>query len=314
MLGLQGFQFFTEVAAHLPDVAHQAIHGPQKFDGDGAGQRTSAKGGSMHAGMHSAGHPVGGQDGAKRQTGSQRLGYGDDVRLHSVVLIGEVFSRAAQTALDLVDDQQGAGTLGQFPCRPQELRADGIDAAFSLDRLQTHGAHAAIELPLQVVDVIEGDEPDAGQQRRKGMTILCLPGRGQRTKGAAVEGIFQSQNAPLRLVAVRVLSAGQGTGELERSFPGFGAAVAEKCLVQAGNLGQPFGQFRLVLVIEQVGYVNQPARLALEHSLDRGVCVPERIDPQPAQEIEVAFPFRVPEVDAPSPSKENALAIIGWQQ
>ena len=83
--------------------------------------------------------------------------------------------------------------------------ADGINAAFSLDRFQADGAHAAIELPLQVVDVIEGDEPDAGQQRRKGMTILCLTGRGQRTKSAAVEGIFQSQNAPLRLVAIGVL-------------------------------------------------------------------------------------------------------------
>ena len=101
---------------------------------------------------------------------------------------------------------------------------------------------------------------------------------------------------------------------LSAPFPGFGAAVAEKRLIQAGNLGQPFGQFRLVLVIEQVGDVNQPARLALEHTLDGGMRVPERIDPEPAEEIETAFPFRVPQVDAPSPGKENPLAIVGGKQ
>ena len=48
---------------------------------------------------------------SQRQTGGQRFRHGDDVRLHPVMLIGEVLSGAAQAALDFVDDQQRAGAV-----------------------------------------------------------------------------------------------------------------------------------------------------------------------------------------------------------
>ena len=96
------------------------------------------------------------------------------------------------------------------------------------------------------------------------MPIFFLPGRGQRAKRPAMKRIFQRQQTPLGFVAVVVLGAGKGASQFERAFPGFGAAVAEKRLVQAGNFRQPLRQLRLVLVEKQIRHVNQPAGLTLQ--------------------------------------------------
>ena len=52
-----------------------------------------------------------------------------------------------------------------------------------------------------------------------------------------------------------------GAGELQRGLPGFGAAVAEEDAIEAGDLGEAQGEFGGVLVIEEVGGVDE--RLAL---------------------------------------------------
>ena len=57
-------------------------------------------------GMHAARNPIGGEDGAKRQAASERLGNGDDVGSNAIVLVGKVASGAAEAALNLIKHQQ----------------------------------------------------------------------------------------------------------------------------------------------------------------------------------------------------------------
>ena len=191
--------------------------------------------------------------------------------LNSVMLVGEILPGAAQPALDFVENQQRSGAVAQLPRGLQKFRAQRPDSAFALNRLQANGADAAIKLPLEIVNIVEGDKPDSRHQRRKGMPIFFLPGGGQRAEGAAMKGILQRQQTPLGFVAVAVLGAGKGASQLERAFPGLGAAVAEKCFVQTGDLGQPLRQFRLELVEKQIRHVNQPARLPLQRRLNHGM-------------------------------------------
>src|SRR5450759_5923270 len=70
------------------------------------------------------------------------------------------------------------------------------------------------------------------------------------------------------LAAVLIVHLRKGTGKLERSFPGLGAAVAKESAVKPGDLRQQPREFRLILVEEQIGNMNQPAGLTLDRRLD----------------------------------------------
>ena len=146
------------------------------------------------------------------------------------------------------------------------------------------------------------------------MSILLLPGSRQRTECPPVKGVFQSQQAPFRFVSVVVFNPRQGTRQLQSAFPGFGSAVAEECLVEPGDLRQPLRQFRLILVVEEIGNVNQSVGLPLQRSRDRGMRVAQRVYSNPAEKIQIALAARVPQVHAASASKQHPLAIVSGQQ
>ena len=114
--------------------------------------------------------------------------------------------------------------------------------------------------------------------------------------------------------AVLVIHLRKGAGELERSFPGLGAAVAEESAVKPGNSRQLLRQFRLILVEKKIRNMNQPARLTLDRRLDRRVVVAERIDSDSTQKIQIALATRIPEIYAAPAHKKNGLALVGGKQ
>jgi hypothetical protein len=79
-------------------------------------------------------------------------------------------------------------------------------------------------------------------------------------------------------------------------------------------LRQPPRQLSLIFVEKQIGDVNQPASLALDDGLNRGMCVTERIHSNSAQEIQIAFAVRIPQMHAPPAHEKNGLALIRRQQ
>src|SRR6185312_11553900 len=109
----------------------------------------------MHARMHSAGHAIGRQNRAQWQPSRQWFGHGNDVGLHTKMLVSKVFAGAPKAALDLIEKQQRAGLFGHLSRRLQKLAAERTNSALALNCLQANGANAAIELPLEIIDVIE---------------------------------------------------------------------------------------------------------------------------------------------------------------
>src|ERR1700716_2772145 len=103
--------------------------------------------------------------------------------------------------------------------------------------------------------------------------------------------VLHGKNARLWicLAAVPIIHLRKGAGELERSFPGLGAAVAKESAVKSGNFGQQPREFRLILVEEKIRNMNQPARLTFDRRLDSRVAVAERIHSDSAQEIQIAL-------------------------
>src|SRR5205807_3753481 len=138
------------------------LHKSDKFQSHGAGQRPSAKGGAVHAGMNASGKFFPDQQRAQRKSAGNGLGYGDKVRLNAVMLVGKPASGAAQAALDFIGNQHGIMLAGQPVGGLGKLRADWPDPAFALNKLKADGAHGFIEVALQILYVIELYELHSG--------------------------------------------------------------------------------------------------------------------------------------------------------
>ncbi len=206
--------------------------------------------------MHATANSFGGEDGAKRQAASQWLSDRDYIRQHIVVLVGKVASGAPEAALNLVEHEQCAALFGQVRGKVKKFPIDRTNPAFSLNSLDAHGTNAGIKFSSQVVQVIELDESDARHERNERSSIFRLTGGGQRAESAPMKRIFHGKNARLHLgfaaVAVLIVRLREGAGELERSLPSLGAAVAKESAVESGDFGQPLREFRLILVEEQI--------------------------------------------------------------
>src|ERR1035438_1152590 len=131
-----------------------------------------------------------------------------------------------------------------------------------------------------------------------------------------MERVLHGQNARLwiGLADVLIVHLRKGAGQLERSFPGLGAAVAEESAVKPGDFGQQPRQFRLILVEEEIRNMNQPASLTLDRRLDRRVVIAERINSDSTQEIQIPLATRIPEIHAAPAYKKDRLALVGGKQ
>ena len=79
---------------------------------EAAGDGVAAEGRAVMAGLDHAFDRRAGEDGAERQAAAERLGQRDDVGDDAALLEGEERSGAPEAALDLVEDQDRAGAVG----------------------------------------------------------------------------------------------------------------------------------------------------------------------------------------------------------
>src|SRR6267378_3891911 len=106
--------------------------------------------------------------------------------------------------------------------------------------------------------------------------------------------VLHGKNARLWLVTVAIVHLRKGAGELERPFPGLGAAVAKESAVKPGNFSQQPRELRLIFVEEKIRNMNQPARLTFDGRLHSRVAVAERVDSNATQKIQIPLALRIP--------------------
>ena len=232
----------------------------------GAGQRTAAKGGAVHAGVNGARDFFGAQHCAQRNAARKRLGQRGHVGLNAVVLIRAPLAGAAHAGLNLIDNQQRAGGTRQRARLGKELLRQRTNAALALDGFDENRADFVRELRAQIGDIVEADKLHARNHRPERLAVLRLVRRRHRAEGAAVKALLQRQKLRADLLAFAAQQAGMGARQLQRAFPRFGAGVGEEDAIQPGALGQPQRQFRLTLVIEEVRGVNERAALVRDGS------------------------------------------------
>ncbi len=105
-----------------------------------------------------------------------------------------------------------------------------------------------------------------------------------------------------------------GAHQLQRAFNRFGAAVGKKRAVHARGDAQLLGQQSLILVVIEVGDVDDLGCLVANHLHDAGMRVTQRIDAQPGKEVEIALALDVINVHALAARDGQRIAGIGVQQ
>ena len=79
-----------------------------------------------------------------REAVADALGHGDHVGADAGVLVGEEPSAAAVSALDFVEDEDGARRRALLPQCLHEGRVGHLDATHALDSFNNHGADVAL--------------------------------------------------------------------------------------------------------------------------------------------------------------------------
>ena len=110
---------------------------------------------------------------------AQRLGRGDHVRHHAVVVSRERLAGAADAALHLVEDQQRAGFVAALAQRRQKFLAHVERAADALHRLDDDGGGVLGDVVGDVRDVAALDPAHVERRARQEEPLLRrAPGRG----------------------------------------------------------------------------------------------------------------------------------------
>src|ERR1700722_14240108 len=231
MSGLQLFELLSEITSDFAHVIEKFIEDPQRLDRYRASQWSSTKRAAVHAGMHTAGHAIGHENRAQRQSRGKGFGNRNNVGLHAIVLVGKIISRAPQATLNLVKDQQRAIALRQLPCEQQEFRAHRTDSTFTLNCLQADCTNSRVELGSQILNIVKSNEANSRQQGNERIAIFRLTGGRQRTKRASMKRIVEGEDAPLRFVAIGARSFGINPSQFQSALPRLCSAVAEKSAI-----------------------------------------------------------------------------------
>src|SRR5579863_9809556 len=102
--------------------------------------------------------------------------------------------------------------------------------------------------------------------------------------------------------------------QLDRAFDGLGPAVREKRAVEPGELAQLLRQWPLIFVIVEIRNVHQLGRLLTNRLHDPRMRMPQRIHPQPGDEIQVALALQVIQKHALAAAEGDGITVVSLQQ
>lgn len=165
---------------------------------------------------------------------AQGFGAGQDVRVRGLAVGGgqgrvsvcPQRARAGETALDLVEDENGADSVTARAKRGQELGSRDVDAALTLNGLNDDTARLVRDQGLQLSDVVVLPVLESRDHGSEGGLVLGVRGRGQSAHTPAVEGVVEGDE--LVLFAGGVQGASDLARELDGGLVGLGSGVGDE--------------------------------------------------------------------------------------
>ena len=180
-----------------------------------------------------------------RESVSDAFGYGDDVWLDMVVLMGKEFSATAVSTLDFVQNQNRSGFGTNLAKFLHKFGSRYFDTAHSLYSFDDNSAYVTFrQFLLHRFDVIQreiGHMTVVVDRSNDGGVVCSLHCKGC----TSVEGFAERNDFGASVIE---------RSQLQRVFIGFGSAVDQKqrVIFITGNLSQSFGYLLLQLIDHRV--------------------------------------------------------------
>ena len=264
-------------------------HGVEHDVRRGTGERIAAKRRAMITRLHRGRRFLRRDESADGHTAREALRERHDVRLHAVFLVGEELAAAADTRLNLVEDEQRVVFVAE---RAHLLKVAGrrrIDAALALDGLEHDGAGLLTHHLGERVNVIVGNVVKACWQRAEALMVVRLSRRRERRNRAAMEATQRRDDLRfLRVERMRVFAR-----DLDGALVRLRTGVAEERPVESRELHEFRCGICLRLCIVEVRAVDHLACLTADGLNERRIGMAEHIDGDAAEEVEVFVPIHI---------------------
>ena len=302
---------FLEVRAEPRRLTFDVLQDPilqDRFDGRQPGghrQRIAPKRAGVLPGLQALRDFVGGDDRPARHSPRQPLGQRQDVGLHVPLLIAKPRSQPGHPCLHFVENQQGAGVVGDFPQSRQEVGVGNVHTPFPLHWFdQDSGGLVRAEFPHRI-EVVPRGVVEPGNQRADSLVILRLRGRGHRGIGPAMKTVFKADDAePPRRRAMQ-------SRQLDRPLVRLGPAVAEERLAKAAG-AEGLGKLTLRLGVPGVGDVDEMLELILDPPHKVRGRIAQDVAAPAGEEVKIAVSLGVPDVRPfPLHQADGVAGVIG---
>src|SRR5258708_10703388 len=270
----------------------------------------------MHSGRDAGGNLLRGENGAKRESGGERLGDQDDVRLGRKSLITEEAAGAAEATLNFIGDQQGAVLGGDCTSAIPEFFADWIDPPFALNGFKENSANGIVEFRFKIGDVVETHEFRARNNGREGQPVFFSGGDAESAEGPAMEGMFKREEAMLVRGRSRNFFgfAAKEACELHRTVNSLGPAVGKEDAIHAGPCGEFARKGTLIGVMKKIRKVDGTRGFTADYFHDARMRVAKRVHGDTAQKIEILLSRGIENIRAAAVSQDHRLALVGGQK
>ncbi|KAF1023951.1 MAG: hypothetical protein GAK37_03202 [Pseudomonas sp.] len=207
------------------------------------------------------------------------------------MLVGKQVAGAPHAGLYFVEHQQRVVRIAQLAGTLQVGKLSRQYAAFTLDRLQHHGAGLVRHCRFQRSQVVIRNVSDAGDFRTKTVGVLRLATHVHGEQGATVKTVQRRDD--LVLLAAKTVER-HATGQFERGLVGFGAGVAEEHTFGKRGIDQLVRQSQRWLVGEHVGDVPQLVGLFGQCADQRRMGMAQYVDRDAAGKVNQLAPRLVP--------------------
>ena len=228
------------------------------------------------------------------------------------MVAGEQLAGAADARLHLVGDEQDVVRVAQVVAFLEIALVRDIDAGFTLDGLDDHGANLVTLLVqhfAQRLGVVIGNVDETGREGSVLGIAVRVVGHGDDGDGPAMEIAVRHDDEGLVLGdALHFVTP--AAGQLEGCLDGFGTGVHRQELVIAEVLGGHLLVGTQAVVVEGTGGQAQLLGLVAEGLHDLGVAVPLVDGGIGRQEIIVPLAVHVPDIDALAPFQDDGQRVI----
>ncbi len=150
-------------------------------------QRVAAEGAAMATRGHGLSHSLGREDGAAGETARNTLGTTHDVRGHTGPFVGEQLTRAPETGLHLIEDQQQAQVVGYRAQLAQITVVQRAQTALALHWLDDDGGRLRRDHVTQCIHVLDRHNVESVGWMPEAVQMLGILRCREHGHGPAVE-------------------------------------------------------------------------------------------------------------------------------